>query len=296
MHPWLEPDLVWMALLGLIFGSFLNVVRVRLPAGESIVHPGSRCPQCRHPLAWWQNIPLLSWFLLRGRCRSCAKPISALYPLIELTLGLLWPLCAAVAPIQPHPVRILQIVATSAFCWIMLLLAALDREHLWLPDRVTWPAIALGLLYQWIRAVLAPAPVSFLLAELLRSPALLRSPFAALLHAALAALSGAAIVLVIRLVYWVVRRREGMGLGDAKLMAALGAWLGFAGMTDSFMVAVLTASLVALLWIAFRLRHHGAESWSMLPLPLGTFLALAAIVEIFHRAWLWNFWMRLYGL
>lgn len=294
------------ALFGAVFGSFLNVVRVRMPEGQSLVLPGSHCMHCNQPLAWWQNLPLLSWLLLRGRCHACGSPIPILYPLVELAMAAMWAGCVAAsipAATIASPLGLLQAAAWAVFCWLMVLLAALDWEHFWLPDRVTYPAIALGLLWQAVRATQLPQPLSLLQGELLRAAGLAAlgssvragQIFAALLFAALAALSGAAIVLLIRLAYWLVRRREGMGLGDAKLLAALGAWLGFRAMIDALFVAVLAASLAALLgWVVLRWRRSSpddSQDWSQLPLPLGSFLAVAALVELFQPAWLLRLWM-----
>ncbi len=306
------------ALFGAVFGSFLNVVRVRMPEGQSLLLPGSHCMHCNRPLAWWQNIPLLSWLLLRGRCHACGTSIPILYPLVELTMAVLWAGCAAASiptAAISAPMGLQQAVAWAIFCWIMVLLAALDWEHFWLPDRVTFPAIAMGLLWHALRATQWPLPLSLLQGELLRAAGLstlgnsVRSDriyghifgqvLTALLFAALAALSGAAIVLLIRLLYWLVRRREGMGLGDAKLLAALGAWLGFRAMIDAFLVAVLAASLAALLgWAVLRWRRSFSSSpdpsqdWSQQPLPLGSFLAVAALVELFQPAWLLQLWTQ----
>lgn len=295
MHAWLQPAPALFALFGLLFGSFLNVVRLRLPEGESIVHPGSHCPHCQQMLAWWQNIPVFSWLLLRGRCHFCRQPISAAYPLFELATAVLWATSAAALEAQPAPLA--HAMASALFCWIMLLLAALDWQHLWLPDRITWPAIALGLLWRGLYAALAPAPISLLLAAVLPVASLpathVATPVIAMLGATLAAMAGAAVVLALRLAYWLVRRREGMGLGDAKLMAALGAWLGFSAMLDSFLVAVFAASVAALLWMLIKRWRQSDEAWSTFPLPLGTFLALAAIAEVFHPAWLLHLWLQL---
>ena len=300
MPEWLQLEAVFPALFGAlfgaIFGSFLNVVRVRMPEGESIVRPRSRCMRCGQSLRWWQNLPLVSWLLLRGRCHFCHAKISPAYPLVELAVTVLWACCAMAAMASGGTIamQMAQAVAMAIFCWMMILLAALDWEHLWLPDRITWPAIGLGLLWQWLRAALAPQAPSLLRRELLRSVKLPVSHETALLMAALAALVGAGMVLGIRLAYWLVRRREGMGLGDAKLMAALGAWLGFTAMLDAFLAAVLGAFLAALAWLVVVRWRKSRETWGSLPLPLGTFLALAAVAEIFHPAWLWRDWMSLF--
>ena len=290
MNGWQE--IAFFALMGLVFGSFLNVTRVRMPAGESIVYPGSHCVRCGAMLRWWQNIPVVSWLLLRGRCHACGVGISAIYPLMEVATAALWAGCAAVAGGE-----VAQAVAMAVFCWMMLLLAALDGEQLWLPDRVTWPAIGLGLLWQGMSAWMQPHEPSFLRMEVLAGLGLHGSGrwqvwAGAVLMAAMAAIAGAGMVLVIRLAYWAVRRREGMGLGDAKLMATLGAWLGWTAMMDAFFVAVLAATLAALVWLAVMRWKKSGEEWKTMPLPLGTFLALAAMGEIFRPAWLWVAWMR----
>uniref|UniRef100_E6QP27 Type 4 prepilin peptidase bifunctional: Leader peptidase and N-methyltransferase transmembrane proteinT n=1 Tax=mine drainage metagenome TaxID=410659 RepID=E6QP27_9ZZZZ len=285
---------------GLVFGSFLNVCRVRLPAGESIAWPGSHCPRCQRPLLWWQNLPLFSWLVLRGRCYGCREPISALYPLYELSIGLLWAGCAASVLSQAAPPsrgQLIQAVAMAVFCWLLVLLAALDGEHLWLPDALTLPAIALGLLYRLGLAWLAPQPVGPAAGALLRFAGLAPSPMAAVVLYVFSALAAAALVLVIRLGYWLVRRREGMGLGDAKLMAALGAWLGLGGALDAFFLAVLAATLTALFWLAWLIwiaARHKNRSWASLPLPLGTFLSIAALSEVFRPEWLWTLWSRIF--
>ena len=280
-------------MLGLVFGSFLNVVLSRLPEGESIVSPGSHCRHCDHTLSWWENIPLVSWILLKGRCRSCNTPISFRYPLVELTVALLWSACAlkfwhpapSLSFLNPHPSepashQLIAVLGYATLCWLLVALAALDLEFLWLPDRLTLPGIALG--------------VTFSLLELgsstvfRRQPAWLEEAWSRLIEI----LAAAAVILGIRLAYWLVRRKEGMGLGDAKLMGLLAAWLGLIGALESFAVAVLGATVAALLWLLYLAIRRKSSQWASLPLPLGTFLALAAIAEVFRPAWLWNWWSQ----
>ncbi len=283
---------------GLVFGSFLNVCRVRMAAGENIAWPGSHCPRCGCALRWWQNVPLVSWIALRGRCAGCREGISALYPLYELSIGLLWAGLAAGAitglseAALPSMGQLMGAVGMAVFCWLLVLLAALDAEHLWLPDAVTLPAIGLGLVYRLSLAWYAPQPVGPTAGALLRLAGLPDSPVAAVLLYGFAALAGAGLVLTIRLVYWLVRRREGMGLGDAKLMAALGAWLGPGAALDAFFAAVLAATLAALVWLGWH--RSSREKWAAMPLPLGTFLAVAALLEVFRPEWLWSAWSGLF--
>jgi len=275
-------------LLGLAFGSFLNVVLARLPEGENIVQPGSHCRNCDHFLAWWENLPLLSWMILRGRCRQCHTRISLRYPLVELAVGLLWAACwlrfakplSSTTPVSsPTLAHSLSLVLGYAvLTWLLVALAALDAEHLWLPDWLTYPGIVLGLAFTASGSLLTGMFHKTLLSDL----------WARILEALLAA----GLILVIRLAYWLVRRREGMGLGDAKLMALLGAWLGLEGALESFAIAILGATAAALLWLAVLVIRRRIKEWAQLPLPLGTFLCLAALSQIFYPGWLFTLWSR----
>jgi len=157
------------ALLGLAFGSFLNVCLSRWPEGESIAKPRSHCRNCDHTLAWWENIPLLSWVVLRGHCRSCRAAISWRYPLVELAVGALWatvawqftrlafnPEVPAISPFLHYNVdnSLGAALGGMIFFWLLVALAVLDAEHFWLPDWLTLPGIALGVVFHAVyRAV-----------------------------------------------------------------------------------------------------------------------------------------------
>jgi leader peptidase (prepilin peptidase) / N-methyltransferase len=261
---------IFAALLGLAFGSFLNVFLVRFPEDESVVTPRSHCRNCDHTLAWWENLPLLSWILLRGRCRLCRNRIGLRYPLVELVMGLLWAACWV--KFQSP----LEILGFALLCWLLVALSALDAEYLWLPDALTLPGIALGFCFTLLRSWTDHATD--------RPANLLHAAWTALL----AILASAGLVLFIRLAYWLVRRQEGMGLGDAKLMALLGAWLGLGGAMESFVLSVFAASLAAMVWLVVLAVRGKAGGWSTMPLPLGTFLCLAAFSEVFYPNWIWN--------
>jgi len=292
-------------LLGLAFGSFLNVVVSRWPNNESIVKPASHCRNCDHVLAWWENIPLLSWILLKGRCRQCQTRISFRYPLIELTIGLTWtviwirygePLVSGVfgedfsvfrgcwgnmqTPHNGFAYCFASIIGFALLCWLLITLAALDAEHFWLPDILTLPGTGLGFAFTLLRDWAGSTFTHHF------------DLFQATLTCFVSVLAAAAIVLIIRLAYWLIRRKEGMGLGDAKLMAMLGAWLGFAGALETFVIAVFSASAAALIWLAILAIRRNSKEWAKLPLPLGTFLCLAALPEIFYPNWLWNWYAR----
>jgi leader peptidase (prepilin peptidase)/N-methyltransferase len=270
------------ALAGLAFGSFLNVCLTRWPQGESVVAPGSHCRSCNRALAWWENIPLGSWLALRGRCRTCHEWIGWRYPLVEFAVGAMWAIAmwrfAGLGTafgnwnICRAP-DLTGLVGQLLFYWLIIGLAALDAEHLWLPDWLTLPGIALGIVFTLLRAYFgAHSPMRGTL-----EPARV-----AVLHAALrvafSILAAAGLVLLIRGVYWLIRRREGIGLGDAKLMAMLAAWLGFSRALLSFGLGVVMGACAALVLLALPPAREPEVHWSAAKLPLGTFLCVGGIV------------------
>ena len=268
------------ALLGLAFGSFLNVCLSRWPEGESIVHPRSHCRQCGRTLAWWENVPLLSWIALRGRCRSCGAWIGWRYPLVELAVGLSWALPAwrmlrVTFPGEPEVFAFdnhYELAGAAGFIvlsWLLIALAILDAESLWLPDWLTIPGIILGFLFTLLRTRLVRQILIDIEPPSIASVAL---------RSALGILGAGAIILLIWGIYWLIRRREGLGLGDAKLMALLAAWLGFSGALLAFAMGVVLGALVALI-VLVRPRKQSAERWGLLKLPLGTFLCIGGIIS-----------------
>src|ERR1700677_2319826 len=192
---------IFAGLLGLAFGSFLNVCLSRWPEGESVVQPRSHCRHCGHTLAWWENVPLASWLLLRGRCRSCRAVIGWRYPLVELAVGALW---ATVAWQSYGALFPLEFAAgMMIFMWMMVALATLDAEYFWLPNAITLPGIALGFLWWLILAEQAQwaAHDSGEVLEALKHSG----------ERLLSIAGAAAVILLIRWVYWLFRRREGIG-------------------------------------------------------------------------------------
>jgi leader peptidase (prepilin peptidase)/N-methyltransferase len=268
---------IFAGLLGLAFGSFLNVCLSRWPTSESVVRPRSHCRYCNRTLAWWENVPLISWLALRGRCRTCHTWIGWRYPLAELAVGASWALAVWQAEGNSFEHLILfgwpraglaMIALKLAFYWLLVALALLDAEHLWLPDWLTWPGIALGFLnagaeFAWSQHIfIANHGLLYAMGYLLVS-----------------ILAAAALIMLIRWVYWLVRHREGIGLGDAKLMAMLAAWLGLPGALLSFGLGVVLGALVAIVLLIIRSTHRSSESWAMSKLPLGTFLCIGGIVS-----------------
>jgi leader peptidase (prepilin peptidase)/N-methyltransferase len=264
---------IFAGLLGLAFGSFLNVCLSRWPAGESIVKPGSHCRNCDHMLAWWENIPLVSWLALRGRCRKCQTAISWRYTLVELSIGVLWANAAwsSISEIPLLPSTAISMaeegLAQLIFVWILIALAFLDAESLWLPNFLTLPGTFLGLLLTFFfqshgNSFFRPA-----------------QPFRLFLLRVVGIFAAAALILLIRWLYKLIRHREGIGLGDAKLMALLAAWLGLPGTLLSFFFAAILGSLAALALLAVPTARRDSDSWANSKLPLGTFLCIGGIVS-----------------
>lgn len=239
-------------LAGLLLGSFLNVVVGRLPAvaldpdradewPALLVRPGSHCPHCRNPIRWFHNLPLLGWLLLRGRCHDCDAPIPVRYPLLELAGGVL--MGVSVFWHGPDPAAL----AIGLFLLTLLALAAIDLEHQILPDQLVLPLLWAGLL--------------------VNAFGVLTSPQDAILGAA----AGFLLLTGLRLAYRALRGIDGMGQGDAKLIAAIGAWLGLQPTLTTLLIAFVSGSLVALvLHLMRRLEHRQC-------LPFGPGIALGAL-------------------
>jgi leader peptidase (prepilin peptidase)/N-methyltransferase len=228
------------AALGLVFGSFLATALVRWPERRGVLAGRSRCDACAAPLAAWDLVPILSFLARRGRCRRCGAAIDRRHLAVELAAARI----GAVAALA-HPLPLALV--SAGFGWWLLLAAALDLEHQWLPDRLTLPLIPLGLVAAW--AGFGPP-----LAE----------------RAAGAAIGWAVLVLIAWL-YRQLRGRDGMGGGDPKLFGALGAWVGALNLPAILVGAGLTG-LAAVLAMRLRGQEVGAAS----RLPLGTLMALAA--------------------
>jgi leader peptidase (prepilin peptidase)/N-methyltransferase len=244
---------IYAAVLGLIVGSYLNVVIYRLPRGISTVLPRSRCPECGELIRPLDNVPVVSFLLLGGRCRACRARISWRYPLIELATAALFVACLLRFGVT------FAAAAGALFCALMLVLAVIDIEHMILPDALTWPGILLGILLQpllpWARWGGGPW-----------------SPF---LGAVAGALLGGGVLLAVWLIWYLVRREEGMGLGDVKMLALIGAFLGWKGVLVALFIAALSGAAVGLTLMA--LGSLGAKS----KLPFGAFLAFGGLTALF---------------
>lgn len=251
------PPLVVTAIVfvyGLVFGSFLNVVIYRLPLEMSLWKPRSRCPACGTTVHWYDNVPLLSFAWLGGRCRHCRARISWRYPLVELATGALLALV--------HARFGLSVPAGEAAVLVLLLvpLGLIDLDHHLLPDVLTLPGIALGLAGATAEGWLAPAGAE---------------RFRLLVDAAIGAAAGAAIPVVVILGYKWLRGKEGMGWGDVKLLAMLGAFLGWRGMLMTLTLGAVSGAIVGLALMAAGRGKADTE------LPFGTFLCAAGLVVLF---------------
>jgi leader peptidase (prepilin peptidase)/N-methyltransferase len=261
-------------LVGLVVGSFLNVVIHRLPRMlaldpehgidrppgtdvYNLARPGSHCPRCGHAIAPWDNVPVLSWIVLRGRCRHCRTPIPLRYPLVELASALG---AGALTLLVSDPVRA---VAGMLLYWILLALTVIDLDHRVLPDEITLPGIWLGLL--------------------VNVPGILTSLRSAVLGAVVGYLALWSLFHVFRL----LTGKEGMGYGDFKLYALLGAWLGLSELPLVVLVASAFGSVVGLGLIATR--RLGRDT----PIPFGPFLAAGGLVSLVAGRALTSGWLHL---
>lgn len=289
---------IFAALLGLAFGSFLNVFLTRWPQEESVVEPRSHCRHCSHTLTWWENIPLLSWIMLRGRCSQCRSWIGLRYPLVECAIGALWAAAvwnsydAIVALDQPTLAvcrAIIGVAGQALFDWLMVALAVLDAEHLWLPNVITLPGTAIGFVLSVTMATLGTFPPANNTETWMH--AITRSAG----FFAISILAAAGLILLIRWTYWLVRRREGIGLGDAKLMAMIAAWLGLPLTLLTFGISSILGTIAAFVVIAVPAARTDAESWTTSKLPFGTFLCIGAIISSLWGGPIISAYLRLAG-
>ncbi len=239
-------------ILGLVLGSFYNVCIHRYISEESIVKPRSKCPKCGHQLSWWENIPLLSYILLMGRCRGCKKPISPRYPLVELISGL-WALSLA-----------LKFGASAVFLFymiiggILIVASFIDLQLYILPDKLTLPGAAIAL-----------AGAYFILLPAMGRPTLMDS--------LIGAAAGAGVFLILQQLYRRLKGVEGLGTGDIKLMLLLGAMLGWQAL-PLMVTASAVSALVASLY--YMLKPGGAALQTMV--PFGPFLSLGGMLYVLY--------------
>jgi leader peptidase (prepilin peptidase)/N-methyltransferase len=233
--------LLLAAAIGLTIGSFLNVCIYRIPKQQSLLFPGSRCGSCGKPLRWFHNIPIVSYLALRGRCGQCGATISIRYPIVEAITALLIVLVVAFTP--PGALLASRLLLTC----ILVVLFAIDLELQILPNVITLPGIVVGLAF----SVVAPP-----------------GPRDAVLGAAL----GAGVLYGIAAAYYFVRREEGLGMGDVKMLAMIGAFLGWRAVLLTLVMSSFSGALVG---VALMASKRGGLQYA---LPFGTFLAAGAFI------------------
>jgi len=284
-------------LLGLLFGSFLNVLIARVPRHESIITPRSHCPVCETPIRWYDNIPVLSWMLLRARCRACKAPINIQYPLVELAAAL-WFVILAVRlklfldyahnvdfGLPPSvPQALIQLASLAILGLLLITLIVIDWRHQLLPNVLTFTGIGLSFLLTCIAAIFIDPkqaevhlhgrnPLTSPGATIDRGDLLFTGPEAFLGRWLLSVLAAAAVLLLIRALYKLLRRREGMGLGDVKLLAMIAAFLGFWPAILALFLGVLLATAYASTLLARR------QAGALTRLPFGSFLGVGGLLS-----------------
>lgn len=244
--------------LGLLWGSFANVVIYRLPEGKSVVTPRSACPKCQQPIAWFDNVPVLSWLFLRGKCRGCKTTIPWRYPLVELIMG----------------VSFFGVFYKLGFSWFtleciifvfgLIVVSFIDLDHMILPDSFTLSGIVIGLAGAFL------------------------NPERELLSSFLGVLMGGGFLWAVAYIYYLIRKEEGMGGGDIKLLAWIGAVLGWTSVPFVILVSSIIGTLVGVL---AALKTKGGMKTAI---PFGPYLALAAILYIFAGEELTKWYFNLF--
>ncbi len=251
---------LYIFLLGLAIGSFLNVCIYRIPRKESIIHPRSRCPSCHHLIPWYYNIPVLSWMILRGRCAYCKAPISLRYPVVETWTGVTFYLAYEKWGLS------LAFFVFLIFTCLLIILAFIDWDWQILPNRFTLSMILIGVIWlPW-------------------------NPLTSWKEGLAGLAIGILFPLALIWFYWIVRREEGMGLGDVKLLGGIGVFLGW----EKLLGVLIVGSILGLLYGIFAwirsARKEGA-SFGRLVLPFGTFLCITAWGMTFS----WDIWWKWYN-
>jgi leader peptidase (prepilin peptidase)/N-methyltransferase len=251
------------AVFGAAFGSFLNVCIVRLPEDGSLLHPPSRCPQCGTPIAWYDNLPIVSWLVLRGRCRQCGKGISMQYPLIEALVAALWAAAwwyYVVAPDGPAAAGHARLTGLTAamFGTILLGIAITDARHYLIPDEYTWGGLIIGLVLSWRAG--------------LNGSYSWQGGLDGFLAAVVGAVTGFALLYFVAWAGEKAFGKEAMGGGDIKMMTMVGAFVGWKGVLLTIFGGALLGTLI---FVPLSLRHKRL-------VPFGVFLAAAAVITFVY--------------
>lgn len=259
------PAPLWHALLALVFffgllwGSFLNVVIHRLPLGESVVTPRSRCPGCKKVIRWYRNVPVLSWIFLRGKCGDCGTKISMRYPAVELLTAALF-----TAAVAWRPETIIAWPFHFYFLASLIACTFIDIDHWILPDKITLPGIVVGLVGSLV------------------------VPEFSIVNSFLGTFVGGGILYLVAWAYLTFAKKDGLGGGDIKFLAMIGAFLGAKGALATLVLSSFLGSILGIFLIAIRGKKSGTA------IQFGPFLALGAVTAFFFGdiLWEWYFGIR----
>ena len=234
-------------IFGALIGSFLNVCILRLPKEESIVWPGSHCPHCKHPIKFYDNIPIVSYILLKGRCRYCHSPISFQYPLVEGTTAL----ASLILFMKFGPS--LSYLFYFLFVAALIVITVIDLYHQIIPDVISLPGIGVGLV------------------------ASLMIPQITLSNSLMGILLGSGSLFLVSAYYEWLRKKEGMGLGDAKLLAMIGAFLGWKAVILTILIGSLIGSIIGIMVMVLKGKDFKYA------IPFGPFLSVGAVIALFYQ-------------
>lgn len=251
-------------IFGLIFGSFANVVIYRLPEGMSIANPGSHCPYCKSKITWRDNIPVVSWLILRGKCRDCGKPISVRYPLVELLSGILFALSWI------HTGNHIDALVLTVFFYYLLLISFIDLDRYIIPNRLTYPFAGLSVALLIAGAISGRKIVPVIFSQ-------------TVISGILAAIASFGFFLLLDVLGRLIYRKESIGAGDMKLSFIIGIYLGWISFV-AYLMAVFAAALIGLVAKSKLGRDY---------LPLGPFISLGAVISVFVGEQILNWYLSL---
>ena len=257
---------VWI-LVGLCLGSFANVCIYRIPEKTFWTSSRSRCRSCGALIAAWDNIPVISWLVLRGKSRCCGNPISPQYPLVELFFGvflvaLYWRFPFIEGPGKLHHLDQLRFIHALIFCFVLWVSSVIDLRLMIIPD-----VLSIGLI--------VTTPLAVWLSPELDWQSALYGVFL-----------GGGLLYAVTQIYWLVRKQVGMGFGDVKLLAGMGGWLGWQSVFPTLLYASLSGSVIGLVWIVLK-----RQKTLQLEIPFGPFLALGGVIHLFFGPSLWHWLM-----
>lgn len=263
---YLSSPISWfMVALGALIGSFLNVCIIRIPEGSFWREMRSHCPSCKELIPFWHNIPILSWFLLRGRAACCGEKISFQYPLVEALGGLLFLLCYWKFPFISNlganmvidSDDLLRFAHSTIFCSALLVCAFIDLRLFIIPDKISLPMIALSPVVVYLH------------------------PDLDWLSSLIGVVAAVSVFYGIAWLYFLVRKEPGLGMGDVKLLAAIGGWLGYQSLLPTIFISSISGALVGIAVMLYK-RNYSMRT----AIPFGPFLVLAAILHLLYGQWI----------